>query len=70
MKVSLLIAAGAYYFFLDEKVTKNQDKKILPPSRPLPYGPGFLSGLSPRLISHRATLFCPLSSEAEATCIL
>jgi hypothetical protein len=24
MNVSLLIAAGAYYFFLDEKVKKNQ----------------------------------------------
>jgi len=39
--VSLLIAAVAYYFFLDEKVTKNQDKKILPRSRPLPFGPVF-----------------------------
>ncbi|MES2275756.1 MAG: hypothetical protein V4592_07030 [Bacteroidota bacterium] len=27
MNVRLLIAAGAYYFFLDEKVTKNQDSK-------------------------------------------
>ncbi|MES2274506.1 MAG: hypothetical protein V4592_00670 [Bacteroidota bacterium] len=25
--IRLLIAAGAYYFFLDEKVTKNQDSK-------------------------------------------
>jgi hypothetical protein len=29
--VSLLIAAEAYYFFLDEKVTKNQDRKSFPP---------------------------------------
>jgi len=27
IKVSLLIAAGAYYFFLDKKVAKNKDSK-------------------------------------------
>jgi hypothetical protein len=30
MNVSLLIAAEAYYFSLDGKVTKDQDKKMLP----------------------------------------
>ena len=44
MHVSLLIAAVAYYFFLDEKVTKNQDEKILLRTGPLPVGPGFSSG--------------------------
>jgi hypothetical protein len=28
------MAAGAYYFFLDKKVTKNQDKNMLPRSLP------------------------------------
>jgi len=40
-----LIAAGAYYFLLDEKVTKNQAGKIAPPHRPLGLGHGFPAGL-------------------------
>jgi hypothetical protein len=44
MNFSPLIAADGYYFFLDEKVTKNQDEKILPRTKPLPIGPGFSSG--------------------------
>jgi hypothetical protein len=43
INVSPLIAAEAYYFFLDEKVTKNQDEKILPRTI-LPIGLGFSSG--------------------------
>jgi hypothetical protein len=38
------IAAEAYYFLLDEKVTKNQAGKIAPPHRPLGLGPGFPAG--------------------------
>jgi len=37
INVGLLIAAGAYYFLLDEKVTKNQDSKNASlPHRPCP----------------------------------
>jgi len=43
---SPLIAAGAYYFLLDEKVTKNQAGKITPPAQPLSLGPGFPAGLA------------------------
>ena len=39
-----LIAAEAYYFLLDEKVTKNQAGKIAQPHRPLGLGPGFPAG--------------------------
>jgi hypothetical protein len=29
------MAAGAFYFLLDQKVTKNQDRKKLPPALPV-----------------------------------
>ena len=45
-----LIAAEATSFVLIQKEAKNQDKKILPRTWPLPFGPGFLSGLYPRSI--------------------
>ena len=60
MNVSPLIAAEAHYFFLDEKVTKNQDEKIFPPTRPLPIGPGFSSAyrsLLSELCRRRCCLF-------------
>jgi len=43
-----LIAAGAYFFFLDEKETKNQDEKKLQPAGQTP-GPLFRQAFACKL---------------------
>ena len=65
MSVGLLMAAGAYYFFLDKKATKNQVcRKASLRSRPLPCKSGKTGAGIACPAAHSPALFCLISPEA------
>jgi len=59
-----LIAAEAYFFFLDKKETKNQDEKKLQPTGQTP-GPLFRQAFARRVVNYRISQMIRVKTSAE-----